>query len=138
MKKIIIDTNALISFVTNRNLKQQKIIASIFEDAAKLKILILCPQNVLTEFVYVMEKIYSLPKKEIKNLINDFIATPGIEVVNELGMPFVLKLWPEHIPAYGDAIVASLGKMTKGGVVVTFDRSFRTALKKSGISVLPE
>ena len=52
MKKRVIDTNALISFVTDRNPDQQEKAAAIFEDAARLKATILCPQNVLTEFVY--------------------------------------------------------------------------------------
>lgn len=64
MKKVVIDTNALISFVTDRNPAQQENIAAVFEDAARLKVIILCPQNVLTEFVYVLEKIYRLPKPQ--------------------------------------------------------------------------
>jgi hypothetical protein len=57
VKKYIIDTNALISFVTDRNLNQQQIMKSIFETASSLKGLIICHSHVLTEFVYVMEKI---------------------------------------------------------------------------------
>ena len=58
MKKhtIVIDTNALISFVTDRNKSRQDKIAELFENAAGLRMSILCPQNVLTEFVYVLEK----------------------------------------------------------------------------------
>nr|MBL0702317.1 hypothetical protein [Desulfobacterales bacterium] len=65
MKKYIIDTNALISFVTDRNQEQQVKVDKLFNDAARLRILVLCPQNVLTEFVYVMDKIYQIPKFEI-------------------------------------------------------------------------
>lgn len=57
MKKPVIDTNALISFVADRNPDQQSRIAALFEDAAKLKAAILCPQDVLTEFVYETVKI---------------------------------------------------------------------------------
>lgn len=53
MKKYVIDTNALISFVTDRNLKQQQIMKGIFEKASLLKGIILCHSHVLTEFVYV-------------------------------------------------------------------------------------
>ena len=37
MKTYILDTNALISFLTDRNLDQQVKIAKVFNDAAKLK-----------------------------------------------------------------------------------------------------
>lgn len=137
MKKYIIDTNALISFVTDRNLNQQKKIAHIFENAARLKTLVLCPQNVLTEFAYVMDKVYCFPKSEINRMINDFIVTPGIEVVHEVNFTSLLNLWPGNFSDYGDAIVASLGKKLKGAMVATFDKSFRAALKKSGVPILP-
>lgn len=137
MKKYIIDTNALISFVTDRNLKQQKIIASIFESAANLKAVAICPQNVLTEFVYVMDRVYCSPKEEINRMVKDFLLTPGMEVVHNINLPSLLKLWPWHFSDYGDAIVASLGKELKGAMVATFDKSFRVALKKSGVPVLP-
>jgi len=37
MKKVVIDTNALIPFVTDRNPAQQENITAVFEDAARLK-----------------------------------------------------------------------------------------------------
>ncbi|MFH1673683.1 MAG: PIN domain-containing protein [Pseudomonadota bacterium] len=137
MKKYIIDTNALISFVTDRNSAQQTRIAEIFEIAAGLRALIVCPQNVLTEFVYVMDKVYHIPKKEIATMIGDFIVTPGVEVVHEINLDILLTLWPKNISDYGDAIVASLSKNIKGAIVATFDRTFRSALKKLGLPVLP-
>ncbi len=53
MRTVVVDTNAFISYVTDRNLDQQEKIAGIFEATAQLKLRIFCPQNVLTEFVYV-------------------------------------------------------------------------------------
>ena len=50
MKTYIIDTNALISFITDRNIAQQEIIAGIFTNTTRLKEIVLCPQNVLTEY----------------------------------------------------------------------------------------
>lgn len=136
MKKYIIDTNALISFVTDRNPAQQRRIAEIFEGAARLKGLVVCPQDVLTEFVYVTDKVYHVPKMEIKNMIGDLIVTPGVEVVHEIDLDTLLSFWPKNIPVYGDAIVASVCQDIKGSVVATFDRAFRASLKKLGLSVI--
>ncbi len=134
MKKYIIDTNALISFVTDRNPEQQAKIDKLFNDAARLRILVLCPQNVLTEFVYVMDKVYEIPKSEINEIVRDFIDMPGIEVVHDLNMKTLMSYWPEVFKDYGDAIIATLCKNTKGSLIVTFDRKFRTKLKKIGLS----
>ena len=133
MKKYIIDTNALISFVTDRNINQQKRISILFEEAARLKILLLCPQNVITEFIYVLEKIYKIPKIKINTMIHDIIHTPGIEIINELPFETLLPLWPSKIPDFGDSVIASLALQYKGSIVATFDKSFSSLLKKIDI-----
>ena len=134
MKKYIIDTNALISFVTDRNPDQQEKIASLFEQAAQIKVFLFVHQHTLTEFISVMEKVYSIPKKEIAQMISDFIAMPGIEVVNHIDFPLVLSWWPESIPDFGDAVIASVCKNTKGSMVVTFDRKCMERLKAPKLS----
>ncbi len=73
MNNYIIDTNAMISFVTDRNPAQQGKIANLLDSAAHLKIRVLCPQNVLTEFVYVMDSVYRIGKAEIRDMVRDFI-----------------------------------------------------------------
>jgi len=133
MQKYIIDTNALISFVTDRNLKQQEQMASLFEEVARQKATVICPQNVLTEFVYVMEKVYRISNESIKTIISDFIHTPGVEIFHDLDFEVFMKIWGEQFPEYGDAIVASVCKAVKGSTIITFDRRFRSKLKKSGI-----
>ena len=137
MKKHIIDTNALISFVTDRNTTQQAKIANLLDSAAQLKVRVLCPQNVLTEFVYVMDSVYGIGKTEIRDIARDFIKLPGLEIVHQVNLKTLFTFWPERVPDYGDAIVASLCKDTRGSSVVTFDRKFRAKLKKLGLSVSP-
>ena len=132
---IVIDTNALISFVTDRNKDQQDKIAGLFENAAGLRMSILCPQNVITEFVYVLEKVYNVSKSAIKDMINDFVVMPGIEIVHEVNLKILFSYWPDKIPDYGDAIVASVCSARKGAMVATFDRKFGAILKKLGLSV---
>jgi predicted nucleic-acid-binding protein len=127
---IVIDTNALISFVTDRNKSQQQKITKLFESAARLQVLILCPQNVLTEFVYVLDSVYHVPKSTIKRMILDFISMPGIEIVHDIDLKRLFSYWPDRITDYGDAVVASLCSARKGAMVATFDRKFGAALKK--------
>lgn len=129
MKKYIIDTNALISFVTDRNLEQQVKIAQLFEQAAQLKTFIFCHQHVLTEFIYVMDKVYRIPENEIRQMVADFIEMPGIEVVSEIDFPGVFALWPATITDFGDAVIASVCRSIKGSAIVTFDREFIDSLK---------
>ena len=133
MKKYIIDTNALISFVTDRNPDQQQKIAPLFESAANLKALILCHQYVLTEFIYVMDRVYHVPKEEIRRIITDLVDMPGIEVIHEIDFTAVLSCWSDPIPDFGDAVIASVGKIRKSAIV-TFDRKFAKNLKSLGMN----
>ena len=130
MRKCIIDTNALISFVTDRNPAQQDKIAKLLEDAVQLKVRVLCPQNVLTEFIYVMDAVYRVRKTEIRDIVKDFINLPGIEIVHQINLKTLFVFWPEKVPDFGDAIIAALCKDTTGASVATFDRKFRIKLKK--------
>ena len=134
MKKYVIDTNALISFVTDRNLAQQEAVAPLFAAASRLKCTLVCHQFVLTEFVYVMDKVYETPKETINAMVRDFIAMPGVELRHETDFSAVLSLWPESIADFGDALVASVGKAIKGAVIVTFDEKFKSALKRLGLA----
>ena len=135
MKKYIIDTNALISFVTDRNLAQQEAVAPLFAAASRLKCSLVCHQFVLTEFVFVMDKIYETPKETINAMVRDFIAMPGVELRHETDFAAVLSLWPETIADFGDALVASAGKAIKGAVIVTFDGKFKSTLEQLGLAV---
>ena len=107
MRKVVIDTNALISCVTDRNPTQQEAVARVFDEASRLKCSVICPQHVLTEFVYVMDRVYGVAKTKIATMVADF----------------------------GDAIVAAVCAATPGAAVLTFDDRFRKALKRVGIPV---
>lgn len=133
MKRIIIDTNALISFVTARNTQQQSLVAPLFEGAAKVVTAIICPNNVLAEFAYVMNRIYGIPQKNVAVIIKDFIALPGVTVVYEFSYDHLFHIWPDRIPEYGDAVIAATALGRKGAVVATFDKKLAAALQSLNI-----
>ncbi len=135
MKKIIIDTNLLLSFLTDRNLPQQETAAMLFNDAAALKKEILCQQEVLSEFVYVLGSVYKVSKKDIHDILTEFTELPGVEITSNLNFDIVLQLWPEHVSDYGDAVIAALCKKTKNSSIATFDQRFIKELKHIGLAV---
>lgn len=137
MKKYIIDTNVLISYVTDRNLEQQRKVAPLFESASHLKASILCHQLVLTEFVYVMDKVYHVPKNEIRCMMIDLIEMPGVEIVHDVDLIAALACWPDPIPYFGDAVIASICMSRKPSEIITFDRKFRNGLKSLEINLHP-
>ena len=137
MKKYVIDTNAMISFVTDRNLEQQEKITPFFESSARLKSRILCHQHILTEFIYVLDRVYQIQKTKIRAMVTDFIDMPGIEVIQEIDFNIVLSCWPKPVPDFGDAVIASVAMVQKGSIVVSFDRKFVKKLNALKINSYP-
>ena len=137
MKTYIIDTNALLSFVTDRNPEQQEKAATVFNQAARLKCKILCHQHVLTEFVYVLDKVYNHAKPSINQMIKDLISMPGIKIDHEIHFKVLLGYWPNSISDFGDAVVATQWKMNRQAAVVTFDKQFIQELKRISAKVHP-
>jgi len=135
VRRYIIDTNALVSFVTDRNHEQQLKIAPLFESAAHMKAVIFCHQHVLTEFIYVLDRIYQVPKDKIGMMIKDLIEMPGIEVIQEVDFKAILSWWPDPFNDFGDAIIAVAGKTRSGSMVVTFDRKFAVNLNALDINI---
>ena len=133
MTELIIDTNFLISFVTDRNPAQQEKASEIFLGAARLKTRLLCPQSVIIEFIYVLEKIYRQPQKNIRQLMVDLLALPGLEVIQKINFPSVFKLWPDLVADFGDALVVSAAQTHKEAEVATFDKALIISLKQIGI-----
>jgi predicted nucleic acid-binding protein len=70
-------------------------------------------------------------------MVTDFIAMPGVEIIHEIEMASLLRLWPEKIVDYGDAIIVVVAKGIAGSEVVTFDRGLRATCKRLKIRTLP-
>jgi predicted nucleic-acid-binding protein len=135
MKTFIIDTNALLSFVTDRNPEQQATMTELFEQASGLDCTILCHTHVITEFVYVLEKVYGREKRSIRQMILDLTALPGIDVVKEINFESLLEYWPSKISDFCDSSVASLWSEKSHASVITFDKRFIKELQQIGARV---
>jgi len=132
VKRYIVDTNGLLSFITDRNPGQQEKIAVYFNDAAVLKCELIIIENVITEFVYVLQKVYRVPDLRIREIIINLIMTPGIVIENSFNPAKILDLWPEIISDYGDAVIADHARALKVPVL-SFDRDLQRRLKRLNI-----
>ena len=135
MKLILIDTNLLISFVTDRNKEQQEQAAIIFNAAHRSQVAILCHQNVLTEFVYVLNRIYKVEATTINTMLHDLIATAGIQIVNDLDHLKLLDIWPTKCTDYGDAVLMAYCKTRRDVMLATFDQKLVAAAHRIGVKI---
>lgn len=129
MHKYIADANCLLSYVTDRSPSQYKKIEQYFVQAADFKCTISISETTVSEFVYVLEKVYQQPSSEIASMLRAFIATPGFFVLEQSDFTALLHLWPDRVADFGDAAIAAAG-ISGHYTLLTFDRSFGKELGK--------
>jgi len=132
MSSFLVDTNCLISYVTDRNPGQTEKIAEVIEDASNLKCTIYLISNVITEFVYTIQIVYGQDSKFISRILSDLIANPGIEYLHSYNLKLILNLWPNKIKDYGDAVIAAAA-LELDVQILTFDKDFSKQLARSRI-----
>lgn len=135
MKRILVDTNALVSFITDRNADQQAQTFALFERAAGREVELLLHQAVLGEFVYVLLNFYRLDPLEVADLLRDLLDLPGAQVVDGISWMRVLDLWPGKVGDFGDAILAAVALTARVDGVATFDKRFIRQLRTLGVEV---
>ncbi len=133
MKRVVLDTNALVSFVTDRHPEQQAKTAALFAAAADRKIELILHQMVISEIVYVLGNLYRIKPAEVAGTIGDLLASPGVRPVDEVPWSKVLDLWPREITDFADAVLAAITLEEHFDAIATFERPFIRHLRHQGL-----
>lgn len=135
MNKVVVDTNVLLSFLTDRDERQQGLAAELIESAARGEHMLLVHQLVLTEMVYVLLNLYDLDPDSVVIILRDLLAMPGVQPLDEIDWGLLLELWPQQVSDFADAGLAAVLRRGDYDSVATFDLSFSRAVKKQGLSL---
>ncbi len=136
MKSVVVDTNVVLSFVTDRDPRQQRAAARLFEQAASGERRIVLPQVVLIEIVYVLQNLYRTRAAETAGLLDDLLAMPHVKAENEVAWHAVLEIWPGRVRDFADAVLMTVARAGEHAVA-SFDRKLTRALRSLGIASHP-
>ncbi len=136
MKSVVVDTNVVLSFVTDRDPRQQRAAARLFEHAVSGERRIVLPQVVLIEIVYVLQNLYGTPVAEIADLLDDLLAMPHVTAENEVPWHAVLEIWPDRVRDFADAVLMTVAR-AGDHKVASFDRKLTRALRRVGVAFYP-
>jgi predicted nucleic acid-binding protein len=126
--RVLLDTNVVVSFVTERSRSQQEKAARLFERGAGGMVRLFLHQIVAAELVYVLQNVYRRPATEVAALLADLLGMPGLTPIDTIPWSSVLVLWPRILPDFSDAALAAVAREGRFNAVATFDRTFARRL----------
>jgi predicted nucleic acid-binding protein len=133
LKRILVDANVLVSFLTNRNEDQRKKASALLKGAVAREHVLCLHSMTIVEMAYVLTQLYGEEPVEVARDVTDLLAMPGVIPVDEIPWSRVLELWPNVIASLGDAILAAVASEGRYEAVATFDVPLRKKLARRGI-----
>jgi predicted nucleic acid-binding protein len=131
MTSVVVDTNVLVSFLTDRDQAQQQLADALLRQAAERDLMLVVHQQVVTEFIYVMLNLYEQSRESAAQIVAELLALPGVCIVDAVEWSRVLTLWPEPFRDFTDAVLATTCRSGGHDAVATFDESFKKLLARS-------
>lgn len=134
MTSVVVDTNVLVSFLTDRDPAQQAQAAELLAKAADRELDVVLHQVVVIETVYVLRNLYRVGREDTAAIVCEMRAMPGVTALDDLPWSVVLELWPTPFVELTDGALAAVTRVGRYDAVATFDAAFRRRLKRLGLT----
>jgi predicted nucleic-acid-binding protein len=112
----ILDANVLLRFILQDNVAHAN-----FAEEQILQNNFLMPIEVISEIVYVLNKVYSIDKKTIGQLINDILHLQNAIIPHKQVVEFALHVYAQTKLDFVDCILVGYAK-TEGHKIISFDK----------------
>lgn len=126
MLKAVVDTNIIIRLAVNDDIKQRDACLRLLEKAKRKEVVLYLLPVAVIETVWILEKYYKLPKKNVRDFVEALLNTP--ELTCEMANVFkhAIVAYEEKNIKFADAVMGFWG-LEKGITdVFTYDeKDFR-------------
>jgi predicted nucleic-acid-binding protein len=121
-KRVVIDTNLLVRYLTDDDAAKAKAVDHLLKKAGKGEIRILIPSIVIAELVWVLESFYKMEPDGIADLVEALLNTTGVEVTDKSIINESLKLYKAKKIDMIDAWIIHFAKEVGVETIYTFDK----------------
>lgn len=122
MYKGMIDTSVILRFLTSNSIEKKEKFKRLLKETSEERSLLLVPLIVIIELVYVLEKIYKLPAKEVREKVESLETLSSVEIESEDVVLEALRLYAEENFKFGDAMVVAKSRVSGIKPIYTFDK----------------
>ncbi len=133
MTSVVVDTNVLVSFLTDRDPEQQARAAELLARAADRELEVVLHQVVVVETAYVLRNLYGVSREDTAAIVRELLAMPGVTAVDEMPWSALLELWPATFAELAGGALAAVARAGRHDAVATFDLTFRRRLERLGL-----
>ena len=121
MPKAFVDTSVILRIlIKDDELKARAAVNLLKSAGEKDLVLYLLPVAVL-ETVWVLEKVYSFPRKAVREVVEAILNTPALRVEREAVFRKALKAYEEKNIKFADAVMGFWGLDQGYPIVFTYD-----------------
>lgn len=121
-KKIFVDTNIFLRYLTNDDPVSADGIEKIFQNAAKGKVRLVTNSMVMAEIIWVLESYYERSKEDIEVMITKILNTEGLEVKELIILIQAINLYVSKNIDFADAYNIIYMKDNKLTHILTLDK----------------
>jgi predicted nucleic-acid-binding protein len=134
MNRAFIDTSAILCMLVQDDEQKAKAVENLIRTAPEKGLVLYVIPVTMLEIVWVLEKVYKYPKKDVRELAEAIINTPQLKV--ELASVFLsaLQVYDEKNVKFADAVMAfwAIDK----GITTTYTYDEKDFTRIDGLTVL--
>ena len=122
--KVLLDANIIIRFFEGSQASDYNKAVEIIEDISQGKIKAFLLDLIIAEIVYVTKRIYKRTKKEISEVLTEFILMPNLYVENQALVLEALRLYADKNIDFADAMLCAKQNL-EGYRIISFDKDIK-------------
>lgn len=128
--RVLLDTNALVRFLTGAPAEQAQRVHRLFERADADELELLTVPSVIAELLYVLIDYYELSRHEALDKVSGLCAIRVVTVEHESAVLEALAVASRHDVDFVDALLVQLGRDLGADRVFSFDRGMQQKLSR--------